>query len=241
MKKLKFTWISISLMFILLLLMNGCASYNAARPPVLNYDLEAQVNKVELNGVVLMAKPMHLQSELSRYFDNDLMKNGILPIQINIHNKSYDGTLVFSPDGLNLIDLSNNRCPCLSIDQVVNKTKKSYWRTAGWGVLAGVVGIIPSVINISKTNKKIRASYETRMLKGGNLISGSVTEGFTFFAVPPNISSLTGWKLSALLKDPTKGTDVAISYGLSGTVIPRPIEPEQPSEKESEEGFKPEP
>ncbi len=33
--------------------------------------------------------------------------------------------------------------------------KKSYWRTAGWGGAFGIVGIIPSLINVSNTNDKI--------------------------------------------------------------------------------------
>jgi hypothetical protein len=221
-----------TLLFALtLVLCSSCASYKAARQPALSYDLEAQGNKVEEQGIVCMVKPIHLKSELETYFDDDLLQYGVLPMQIYLSNKEHGRNVVFSTDGINLIEPSSTRCPVMSCDQVLEKAKKSYWRTAGWGAAFGIFGIIPSAINVSNTNKKIQADYESRAIKGGNLIPDGVTEGLVFFSVPPDISSLNGYTVSIILKDPQEGQDIDIKYGLSGTVVPRKTEKETKQEE----------
>ena len=108
----------------------------------------------------------------------------------------------------------------MSSEQVIDKAKKSYWRAAGWGVAYGVFGLIPSMINVSSTNKTIPADYESRIIKGGNLICGGVTEGLAFFSVPEDLSNLSGWKVSVILKDIESSEDIVLEHGLSGTIIP---------------------
>jgi len=199
----------------------GCASYQPAVAPSLNYDLTSQQNKVEKEGLVLLIKPVYMTSELEAFFDDDLVRNyGILPVHFNLSNKSYPGTLVFSTDSFNLLSPARERAPILSSNDVYKKAKKSHWRTVGWTVAFGVFGLIPSIINVENTNKKIQADLDTKVVKSGNLTVGSQTEGFAFFSIPQTISSLSGWQLSLLLKDLANGKEVQIDYGLEGTIIP---------------------
>lgn len=107
----------------------------------------------------------------------------------------------------------------MSTEQVVEKAKKSFFRTAGWGIAFGCIGAIPSAINVSNTNEKIQADYESRMLKGGNLVAGGVTEGLICFNVPEDINNLSGWKVSVILKDIETGENIILEYGLSGTIV----------------------
>lgn len=208
----------------------GCASYQPARVSTLTHDLQAQENKVAKDGVVLMVKPIHMESELQAFFYDDLLgKYGILPIHINLCNKDYKGTLVFSTDSLNLISPSRNRVPILAVDDVMKKAKKSYWRTAGWGLAFGVFGIIPSAINVSKVNKKMQADYDTKTLKSGNLTCGSQTEGFAFFSVPQTLTNLSGWQLSLILKDRRQDKDILLDFGLEGTIVKRKTEMDKPA------------
>lgn len=149
----------LSLPILSLLILSGCASYKATTPPPLGYDLTAQTNKVEQDGVVLTAKPIHQETEVQRYFDEDPLKYGILPVQIHLENKGNEDHRVCAAAGINLLDPTNSRAPAMSVDQVMDKVKKSQWRSAGWTVAAGVFGLIPSAINVNKTNKKMRADY----------------------------------------------------------------------------------
>jgi len=203
-----------------LALLTSCATHKAARQPNLSYDLRAQENKVDNEGVTLMAKCFYLKSEMVTYFDDDLLQYGLLPVQINLKNNSYPRTLVLNADRINLIDPTGVRIPIMSYDQVIDKAKKSYWRTAGWAVAFGLFGAIPSLINVSNTNEKIQADYESRMLKCGNLNCGSETEGLTFFSVPEDLNSLNGWKISVILKDIETENDIILDYGLYGNIVP---------------------
>jgi hypothetical protein len=205
---------------ITLFLSYGCASHKAARQPDLSYDLKAQENKIDRDGITLMVKTFHLKSELSTYFDEDLLKYGMLPIQINLQNKSYPNPVVMNIDGINLIDAMGTRYPGLSSEQTYDIAKRSQWRSAGWTVAAGIFGLIPSLINVSNTNDKIRADFESRQLKSGNIICGGMTEGLMFFSVPEDLSNLSGWKISIILKDVQNTKDIILQYGLSGTIIP---------------------
>lgn len=219
----------------------GCASHKAALQPNLSYDLKAQENKIDKEGITMMVKAFHLQSELTTYFDDDLLKYGMLSIQVNLQNKSYPNTVVLNIDGINLIDPTGTRNPGLSCEQAYDKMKRSQWRSVGWGVAAGLFGVIPSLINVSNTNDKIRADLESRMMKGGNIINGGMTEGLAFFMVPEEISGLSGWKVAIILKDIRDAKDIVLEYGLSGTIISpkernaqtdQPV-PEQPLKEES--------
>ena len=224
-----------------LVLLSSCATHKAVRQPDLSYNLEAQESKVDNEGVALMAKCFHLKSEMMTYFDDDILQYGVLPVQINLKNNSYPRTLVLKTDGINLIDPTGVRIPIMSCDQVIDKAKKSYWRTAGWAVAFGLFGAIPSLINVSNTNEKLQADYESRMFKSGNLISGSETEGLTFFSVPEDLNSLSGWKISVILKDIETENDIILDYGLSGAIVPpkerkpKVEDDEHDSEKKKEE------
>jgi hypothetical protein len=204
---------------LVLFLSYGCASHKAAVQPNLSYDLNSQENKVDRDGITLMVKVFHLESELTTYFDDDVLKYGMLPIQINLHNKSNPNAIVMNIDGINLIDPTGTRSPGLSCEQTYDKMKRSQWRSAGWGLAAGIFGIIPSLINVSNTNDKIKADIEARMIKDGNIINGGMTEGMTFFMVPEEVSSLSGWKVAVILKDIQNATIIVLEYGLSGTII----------------------
>jgi hypothetical protein len=212
----------------LLFLSYGCASHKAVRQPDLSYDLKAQENKIDRDGLILMVKAFHLKSELTTYFDDDLLKYSILPVQINIQNKSYPNAVVMSVDGINLIDPTGTRSPGLSCDLVYNKVKRSQWRSVGWGVAFGLIGAIPSMLNVSSTNDKIRADLESRMIKNGNIVCGGATEGLAFFSIPEDLSNLSGLKIAVMLKDIQKSKDIILEYGLTGNLVP-------PKERREEE------
>lgn len=214
----------------------GCATHKAAHQPNLSFDLKAQENQINQDGISYMVKCFYLKSDLDTYFDDDILKYGILPVQINLQNKHYPRPVILNTDGINLINSTGVRFPMLSCEQVMEKIKKSYWRTAGWGVAFGLLGVIPSAINVSNTNKKIRSDYESRMIKSGNLVCGGMTEGLCFFSVPEDLDNLSGWQVSTVLKDIQEEKSIIVRYGLSGTVIP-PKERKQEPEESSEESI----
>jgi hypothetical protein len=112
----------------------------------------------------------------------------------------------------------------LTFEQVYGKASKSYGRALGWGVAFGLLGAIPSAINVAVVNEKIKADYESCMIKNGELVSGGYTEGSMFFSIDKEIESLDGWKLQLgynILNDPK-----LVTFDLSGDVE-QPRVPEQ--------------
>jgi hypothetical protein len=212
-------------------LVTSCASHKTAQLPQLTLDANAQQNKVEQGGFVGMVKPIHLKSELMTYFNYDLIADDILPVQINIFNKSYGKPRMFSLAGINLVDRRGNRIPMLSIEQLMDKIQKSYWRSVGWGAAFGLLGAIPAAINVAKTNEKIRVDYEMRTLKNGVIIPGAFIEGVAFFSIHPETKDLTDWELTVFLSDPADSTNIRIEKSITGKIESRSKE-DQPTEQE---------
>ena len=183
------------------LLLCSCASHDVTYRSNLTYNIEAQENKVAENGIVLMAKPVLIKSELELYYDEDLLKYGILPVQVYLSNNSEDG-IYFLTEEIILKDPLERSYQVVPVNSVVDKAEKSYWRAAGWGLLTYGIGAIPSVNNVRKTNKVIREDYESKALKSTIIPKGASTEGTVFFEVPKDIVSVDQWELKLAYKTP---------------------------------------
>lgn len=212
------------LTFLLLvtLLSISCASRNALQQPSLSFDLNTQQNKVDSNGIEAMVKPIHSYADMKSYYDDDIIKYGVLPVQVYIKNKS-NKPYLFSLDGINLLNSTGLRVPMLSTDQTYERIKKSQWRSAGWAAATGILALF-SVHNVSEINDQIKADISGRILKGGNLIPGAATEGTLFYNVPPEISSIDNWKMSILLKD-ANGNLTTLTYLFSGNIEKHETDP----------------
>ena len=209
------------------LLVFGCASHDVQQTATLETLPENKTERVESQGFEFVAKPILTEEEHTSYFDNDLIRQGILPLQLYVGNVESDDIYQLKPEDIVVTDSSGNRKPAMTVEQIVQKTKKSYWRTAGWTVLFGVFGAVPSAINVSKTNEKIRASYNSRILKESTLRKGAEAEGLMFFVIPKDSASIDNWELSMVLKGTTTSDTIPLKYQLNGDI------PERKSENSS--------
>ena len=205
----------------MLFLFSGCTYPMVLHQSDLSHDLKTKESEVNKDGIILMVKCIHLKSEMKNYFDRDLVHYGILPVQIYIQNKSYPKTVVLNTDGINLIDSTGAKNPMLSCDQIIEKRKIILWYMIATPIsLLDPIGFTIGSLETSDKIKKIQSSYESHSIKFGNLISGGVTEGFTFFSVPNDLKSLNGWKISVVLKDTENNNDIILDYALSGIIVP---------------------
>lgn len=164
---------------IVILVLFGCASHAPITPPKLSVDLEAQQDKEIKNNVEVMMKPIHSEEALKAFYGEDLIFWGMIPVHVSVKNTDtkpcYLGveyTSLIYPDG--------KVSRALSTEQAYQKGRKSYGRAAGWGCAFGVIGAIPSLINVSQTNEKIKADYEARMLKSGEMPPVLILRGWYF-------------------------------------------------------------
>ncbi|MCG8616209.1 MAG: hypothetical protein MI802_08325, partial [Desulfobacterales bacterium] len=154
----------------------SCASHNPIPTTALTRGTEAEKKKVSENGIDLVISPILSEAVMEAYFDQDLLKYDILPVQVAVLNNSA-APLRLTQEALCLTNTANEPCPRLSVDEVVRRLKKSYWRSVGWGAALGLMGAIPSAINVSMTNEKMAFYYKTRELKTEVLSVGACTEG----------------------------------------------------------------
>ncbi len=210
-------------LLIATLLVAGCASHNVVKPASLITSPSAYEKKVSKDGVDFFCTTYVGVDEVKQYFGEDLIWHKILPMQVVLSNKS-DETLVIDRQSIMMIDPDGKECQPLSIDEVIRKAKKSYLRSGGWGVAFGAVGLGISAYNVHKTNKKVQADYESRILEDGNLVPGAVSEGFLFFPIDASLETLEGYSMSVGLRNVENGKTFFVKYDMSGDV-PKRIRP----------------
>ncbi len=197
---------------------SGCSSYQSIRQAPLSTNPIAQQNKRINDGIESMVFPITTQSLQTQIFDNDLIGKGYLPVQISILNKK-DCNVTFNKGGVVLLtpeDLVIPRTPNL---KTAMETDKSVGRTVAWTVGFGVFGLIPSAMNVSKTNKRIQADYVGKAPIEGKLVSGGLVDGILFFKLPEEkIETLNGYKMNIVLRDELKNEDINIVHPLYGDI-----------------------
>ncbi len=64
----------------------GCATHSPIQQPNPDADMHAQMTRQTVDGVMVMARPVHVKSELKSYFDEDLVLYGVLPFHVGFKN-----------------------------------------------------------------------------------------------------------------------------------------------------------
>lgn len=146
MKKNALSSISISVMLILLA---GCASYNASPLNNLTSDviISQSPNTIGSNNVIVVAKVFN-KADCKKYLDRDVISKGYQPVQLYIQNSS-DKDYIFS---LNRISI-----PSAKPEEVANKVHtNTAGRATGYGAAAcftfGILAIPAVVDGIKSSN-----------------------------------------------------------------------------------------
>ena len=216
-----------SIIFIFSFLI-GCATHSSIKQPNLYSNIEAQQDKQTANQIEIMVRPIVSKSDNKAYYDEDLILYGVLPFHVSFRNIGPNASCHIKAEKTALVDPEGKSSSPLTLEEVYRQASKSYARTLGWGAAFGLIGAIPSVVNVAVVNDKIKADYESCMIKGGELVSGGYTEGSIFFSIDSKIESLDGWKLQLCLtnlNDPK-----FVTFDLSGDVE-QPRVPEQKDHK----------
>lgn len=205
----------------------GCAAHSTIKAPNLMANMEAQENKQSVNQVEVMVRPIVSKSDNKAYYDEDLIMYGVLPFHVCFRNTASDGSCHIAAEKTVLMDPNGASNPPLTLKEVYGKASKSYLRTLGWGAAFGLVGAIPSAINVAVVNERLKADYASCMVKSGDLVGGTHTEGSIFFGIDNKIESLDGWKLQFDFTD-EKGPAL-VTFELAGEVE-QPRVPKHPAE-----------
>jgi hypothetical protein len=159
-----------------LLTVLGCATHAPIKPPNLLSNLDAQQTRKALNGVEIMARPIHAKTELTAYYDEDLIQYGVLPFHVCFKNSAPDSCGVNTSYAA-LLEPDGSARSVMPQEELYSRASKSYLRTVGMGAAFGLIGAVPSAINVALVNEKIKADYESCMLKNGDLLGGGILRG----------------------------------------------------------------
>lgn len=216
------------LMAALFFVATSCATHNPIVPPDLDNDLAAQQARQVKDGIAVMALPVHSKSALSAHFDEDLIHEGVLPIQVDIDNRSgspcaieIGRTALFNADGESF--------PPLNLKEISWEASHSYAYAIPWGIGFGLIGALPSMINVAMVNEKIEKDYDNCMLKDAAMVDGASTTGTLFFPIDDDIASLDEWFFSlGLTRD---GQAVDFVFDLHGAVEQPRVERQEKTER----------
>ncbi len=166
------------------LAMSGCATYWAKGVmPTMN-DPSMDKTKVSIktgSGLTVIAYPVTDEKEVDKYFDEDLLSKGILPIFIEIQNEGATVNLV-------AVTLKNGgTIPAMTPGDLYGVIKRDWvGRATFWMFPTYFVGAPISAFATYTTNKKIQQDLEGveggkgKLLKFGKVEKGVAT-GFVCF------------------------------------------------------------
>lgn len=178
--KIKFVAVFAVLAAFATLTLTGCATYWAGGVMPILGDLSS-MDKVKLStkigdGIVVTAYPLTTKAEAKRYFDEDLIGKGILPIFIEIQNKGVTTVELVA------VTLNNGgTIPAMSPGDLYGVIKRDWGgRAIFWMFPTYFVGAPVSAFATYITNQKIRQDLEgTEDSKGKLLKFGKVGKGTT--------------------------------------------------------------
>lgn len=157
-----------------LILLTGCASYNASTLSMLSPETAMQSKE---NPNVLVSWKAFDKKDCETYLDRNVLSEGYIPIQLTIRNNSTD-PMYLSPD--------NFSTPVSSSDEVARKVHTSTGgRIAAWGI-GGLIFfplLVPAVVDgfgSAKANDSLDADYKAKTLKEHTIQPHSSFNGVVF-------------------------------------------------------------
>jgi hypothetical protein len=197
------------IIFFSVVILYGCASHSSYK--LTNLDETTNIT-ADYAGIKFYVKPFTDEDALVKYFGNDLVDIGIVPIQIRIKNESESEVAIdcsniklIPPDEATIIN-------SISAEEVYSMAKNGYWSTAIWTIAFLDLGFFASAANITEANMRLDSDLQARLFKNGVIQRGRATEGVVFFRIEPDTRSLANWKLSTRVFPKKKdGLDLSIS------------------------------
>ena len=164
--------------------------------------LEKIVSDVDFsqNGLDISIKPLFRMDIGNRNKHYIPLNYGVIPIKINIVNKS-GKTIYFNAEEIHLISPFNKNSSFESVQKVIHQSKYNYNKTIIAGAIGGIFGATPSLINTIKANKKIKAYIQEVAIKNEVIDDGTEVSGVVFFKRPNDINFIDTWVLELTFKD----------------------------------------
>ena len=196
----------IGLVLAVAILASGCASYTTKFVNTAQVDNNKLV-KDNSNDILVVAFPILTEKDSKDYFDENLIRKGVLAVYLNILNiASGDINLVNSTLS---VQSGNKEFAPLPVEKVYGYIKRGYGaRAIFWlSITYGVGGPVSAALTKS-TNNKIEEDLQAKMLKLGNIKSKESIQGFLWFKLSDDAMSEQNAKLALKLTFEQNGKSI---------------------------------
>ncbi|MDD2753090.1 MAG: hypothetical protein PHT44_00530 [Candidatus Portnoybacteria bacterium] len=174
---------------LVMILTAGCATYNTqGAVPMMGRIPQNQLGVVEKDGLSISVYPVKTEEEAKRYFDDNLLDDGILAVYFVLANKTSNS---FNIDALTLKTDEGVVVSSLALDLVYDAVKKDYvWRAGLWGAGTGMAGLTISLFHTRSVNKDVKADIRAKSIESSSkeIKPLDTVQGFSWFKLPDKIA-----------------------------------------------------
>lgn len=159
----------------------GCGPKRLAEMKI--QDPSQCLNAVEEQGVRLCVKPIFNGAECESYYGINILKKGYLPVEVSMANHA-QVSITVPLDSIVLTYHGKDIPPTPSNDVYKDLKASVGGRTAGWGVLFGVVGGVAAYNSAKHRNEALGSSLHTNNFEGQILEANKELKGVLYFKLP---------------------------------------------------------
>jgi hypothetical protein len=206
-----------NVLLVIGLVLTGCASYS---PSLVRMDPTGPTMSRQVSGdLTLYVDEFATPEKSERAFDTNLVKEGVLPLLIQVQNNSQHAYEVKKMDITVQEDGSNSALQPLTPEQTAKKAKKNaVTRAIGWSLIVPIVAIpvavTASAIHTSKVNKQILQDFSAKGFPDGTILPNKDQTGFVFFELPKGRKNLSGLNLQVTPRKEGTGEFLTITAPL---------------------------
>jgi hypothetical protein len=210
---------------VVAVVLSGCASYS---PALVRLEPTGPTMCRQVSGdLTLYVDEFATPEKSEKAFDTNLIKEGVLPLLIQVQNNSQH------PYELKKMDITvqeadtNIALRSLTPEQAAGKAKKNaVTRAIGWSLIVPIVAIpvavTASAIHTSKVNKQIVQDFSAKGFPDGTILPNKDRSGFVFFELPKGRKDLSGLNLQVTPKKEGTGEFLTITSPLPAATF-KPI------------------
>lgn len=197
-----------SIYILLISLMTGCASQGNFMLSSLDSTNSTVIKK---NDITLFLNPILDKDKLDEYYGDNLVRRGILPIQIRIVNES-NNDIGVNIDNFKLISSKGELCNSIDVNMIYDQIKNGNSYLLVDVPLILITGVPIAYIFKESENVKTRTNLLMNLFKNGIISKRESVEGMVYMHLTERIDSLTNWTFSStvFLRNSEESTTITI-------------------------------
>jgi len=199
------------------LVLSGCASYS---PSLVRLQPTGPTTSKQASGDIMLYVDEFATPEKSeKAFDTNLVKEGVLPLLIQVQNNSPYPYEVKKMDIILQEAGTSTTLTPLTPEQAAKRAKKNaVTRAVGWSLIVPIIAIpvavTASAIHTSKVNKQIAQDFSAKEFPDGTIMPNKEQFGFLFFELPKGRKDLSGLNLQVTPRKVDTGEFLTITSPL---------------------------